>query len=177
MAEIVIDTNVLLVAEGKHADASDECTLACIQRLQRAMQTEVVVVDDSYRILGEYQHKLDTQRSKHPGTVFLKWLLQNQANPRHVQQVPVTEVAQDRFKEFPVPALEPQFDPPDRKFPAVANAHHNKPPILQAVDCKWLDWWPALHDAGVCVEFICPDDVCRFYEKKFPHRAKPTLPQ
>lgn len=177
MAEVVIDTNVLLVAEGRHEDASEECRLACIQRLKKAMQGETIVVDGGYRILGEYQHKLDARRGKGAGTAFLKWLLQRQADPRHVQPVPVTEVAPDRFEEFPVPALEPKFDAPDRKFPAVANAHRGKPPILQAADCKWLDWWPALREAGIRVEFICPDDVCRFYEKKFPDKPKPTLPR
>ena len=31
-AKVVLDTNVLLVANGKHADVSDDCVLACIDR-------------------------------------------------------------------------------------------------------------------------------------------------
>ena len=58
MTEVVIDTNVLLVAEGMHADVSDECVAACSQRLGLVMKTTTVVIDDNYRVLGEYQNKL-----------------------------------------------------------------------------------------------------------------------
>ncbi|NCT67863.1 MAG: hypothetical protein GXC76_09475 [Rhodanobacteraceae bacterium] len=176
MAEVVVDTNVLLVAEGKHEDASEECVLSCVARLQKIMQGEIVVLDDGYRMLGEYQHKLDARRGKGVGTVFLKWLLQRQSNANHVVQVAITEHANDCYKEFPVARLEPEFDPSDRKFPAVSNAHPSKPPILQAADCKWLRWWPELRAAGISVHFLCPDDVCRFYEKKFPQEPVPVLP-
>lgn len=175
--EVVVDTNVLLVAEGKHPDVSEECVLACVSRLQKIMQDETVVVDDGYRILGEYQNKLDASRGKGVGTIFLKWILQRHANVRHVVQVSVNEYAKDRYAEFPVPSLEADFDPPDRRFPAVSNAHPAKPTILQAVDCKWLRWWPDLQAAGINVQFLCPDDVCRFYRNKFPDEVVPGLPK
>ena len=81
-----------------------------------------------------------------------------------------------RYAEFPDAALEPQFDAPDRKFAAVANAHPDKPAVWQAADSKWLDWWPALDVKGVRVDFLCPDDACRFYAKKFPNKPPPKLP-
>jgi hypothetical protein len=93
-----------------------------------------------------------------------------------VHKVPLTELAPDRYTEFPDPALEPQFDAPDRKFAAVANAHPDRPPLWQAADSKWLDWWKPLAAAGVDVEFLCPHDACRFYAKKFPHKPAPQLP-
>lgn len=176
MAEVVIDTNVLLVADGMHDDVSEECVLSCVQRLQEIMQDDTVVLDNAYRILAEYQRKLSARRGKGVGSVFLKWLLQHQASTRHVAYVGLTESAADCFAEFPVATLEPEFDPPDRKFPAVANAHPSRPPILQATDCKWLRWWPGLKAAGIDVEFLCPDDVCRFYHGKFPDEQLPALP-
>lgn len=171
-----MDTNVLLVAEGKHADASDECVLACVQRLQAITRSATVVIDDGYRVVGEYQNKIDLKRGKGAGTVFLKWLMQNQANSKRVARVPLTETAKDCFAEFPVGTLEVMFDPPDRKFPAVSNAHPVKPPILQAVDSKWLRWWPELAAAGIRVEFLCPGDICRFFQGKFPDELLPALP-
>ena len=176
MGEVVLDTNVLLVAEGMHPDVNPECVVSCVRRLQQIMRSESVVLDDGYRVLGEYQNKLDSKRGKGAGTAFLKWLLQQQANSRRVVQVSINEHAVDRFLEFPVPLLETEFDPPDRKFPAVSNAHPNKPPILQASDCKWLRWWSDLRAAGVPVHFLCPDDVCRFYGNKFPNEPVPALP-
>ena len=176
MAEVVIDTNVLLVAERRHDDVSDECVLACVQRLQTIMRSSTVVIDDGYRVIGEYQNKLDVKHGKGAGAVFLKWLVQNQANPRRVAQVALTDAPNGCFSEFPVPALEAGFDPPDRKFPAVANAHPAKPPILQAVDSKWLRWWADLAASGIQVEFVCPEDICRFFVAKFPTEAVPALP-
>lgn len=176
MAEVVVDTNVLLVAEGKHADVSEECVLACVQRLRLITQTEKVVIDDGFRLISEYQSKLDLRRGKGAGTAFLKWLMQNQANRRRVERVTLTETSKNCFAEFPVSTLETHFDPSDRKFPAVSNAHPAKPPVLQAVDSKWLRWWPDLAAAGINVEFVCPEDICRFFQAKFPNEVVPELP-
>lgn len=176
MAPVVIDTNVLLVANQQHAHVSPDCIIACVNRLKDLQATGVVVVDDGFRIIGEYQNKTNTKSQRGVGDVFLKWLLRNQSNTTRVEQVSITELSADRFFEFPDAALELIFDPPDRKFAAVANKHPNKPPILQAADCKWLDWWPALQAKGIRVEFLCPSDLCQFYRNKFPKKSLPSLP-
>ena len=177
MSKAVIDTNVLLVANGQHQDVSDDCIAECVRRLQGMQASGVVVIDDAYRVLGEYQHKTSLNPPKGVGDVFLKWLLRNVGNSARVELVRLTETAQDCFAEFPDPALEPLFDAPDRKFAAVAHAHPDKPPIWQAADCKWLDWWPALQLKGADVEFLCPEDACGFYRNKFPGKPQPALPE
>ena len=176
----VIDTNVLLVANGQHPDVSPGCVLTCVQHLQ-AMQAEgVTVIDDGHRILDEYLHKTQVNRPKGVGDLFLKWLLRQTANPERVEQVRLTETRADNgeltFAEFPDAALQPRFDPSDRKFAAVAHAHPEHPPIWEAADCKWLDWWPALKASGVTVEFLCPEDTCHFHATKFPGQPTPPLP-
>lgn len=175
MNAVVIDTNVLLVANQQHADISEACVLACTAKLLDA-KTKVVVIDDGFRILNEYQNKTSAYQNTRMGDVFLKWLLQNKANTDRVHQVSITETTGDHFAEFPDHTLQPHFDAPDRKFPAVANAHADKPPVLQAADCKWMNWWPALQAAGILVDFICPDDICGFYGNKFPGQPIPALP-
>ncbi len=176
MSKAVVDTNVLLVANGQHEDASRACRQRCIEELTALQQQGVVVIDDGYRILVEYQRKTQPHSPKGVGDKFLKWLLQNQANRKRVHRVTISETAQDEYAEFPAPALQAAFDPPDRKFAAVANAHPDKPPVWQATDCKWLHWWQALASRGVTVSFLCPDDVCRFYAGKYPGTAVPPLP-
>lgn len=173
----VIDTNVLLVANGQHADVSTDCVIECVQRLQAMQESGVAVIDDGFRILGEYQHKTQVNPPKGVGDVFLKWLLRQAGNSQRVQQISLTETAQDCFEEFPDSSLEQIFDAPDRKFAAVAHAHPEKPPVWQATDCKWLDWWPTLRARGVRVEFLCPTDACRFYVRKFPGSLVPALPE
>lgn len=172
----VVDTNVIHVANGKHADVSLDCVDTCIERLQFLMKNGKVVIDDAYRILGEYQKKISPVKNKGPGDVFVRWLLQNSANTRHVEQVTLTEPTSEVFDEFPDSGLQPKVDAADRKFLAVAAAHPVQPPVWQATDSKWLDWWRPLKAAGVTIEFLCPEDVCRFYAKKFPHRVVPRLP-
>jgi hypothetical protein len=176
MPAVVIDTNVLLVANGSHENVSLACQAECVRRLLAQQQSGVTVIDDAYAILLEYQNKTKPNQPKGAGDAFLKWLLQNQGNAARVHRVTITETAPDTYREFPDAALQPQFDAADRKFAAVAYAHPERPPVLQAADCKWLDWWPALQKKGVNVAFLCPDDVCRTYRKKFPKRPVPALP-
>ena len=173
----VIDTNLLLIANGQHEDVSSDCEDTCIQFLGQMKSNGVTVIDDGFRILGEYQNKTSLNPPKGVGDVFLKFLLRNAGNSRHVEQVPITETSMDFFDEFPDTALQPDFDAPDRKFAAVANAHPEKPPVSQAADCKWLDWWVSLEAQGVSVNFLCPDDALRFYRNKFPSRPEPALPE
>jgi len=173
---VVIDTNVLLVANGADLKVSGEGRTACVNALRARQQAGKVAIDDRYRILGEYLNKTQPNQPKGAGDSFLKWLLQNQRNPGRVALVPITEIEPDRFAEFPDPELESRFDPPDRKFVALANAHPAKPPIWQAADSKWLDWWQALATKGIDVWFLCPADACRFYQKKFPGKPVPALP-
>lgn len=172
----MIDTNVLLVANAQHADASPDCVTECIRRLKEIQANGVAVIDDAFHILSEYQNKTELFPAKGVGDIFLKWLLRNAGNPAHVEQVTITETAENEFLEFPDGALQSTFDAPDRKFVAVANAHADKPPVWQAVDCKWLSWWQSLQAHGISVHFLCLEDVCRFHKKKFPKSALPQLP-
>jgi len=177
MAPAVIDTNVLLVANGSHPGVSPECQEACVRRLLVHKQSGVTVIDSGYLILSEYQNRIRSNQSKRVGDVFLKWLLQNKSNSARVHQVELNESRGNTFVEFPDTELQARFDPSDRKFVAVAHAHPGKPPVWQAVDSKWLDWWPNLLKMGVKVEFLCQADVRKFYRKKFPERTVPEFPE
>ena len=70
----VIDTNVLLVANAQHADASPDCATECIRRLKEIQANGVAVIDDAFHILSEYQNKTELFPAK--GVTFsLKWFL------------------------------------------------------------------------------------------------------
>lgn len=177
MTVSVVDTNVILVANGAHADVSPECVIACVERLNELMKSGVLVVDDGFHILHEYQNKTSPRAAKGVGDLFVQWALRHSAQAHRVHQVAITQVAPNRYAEFPDdPALESVFDPADKMFAAVAHAHPGNPTIWQAADCKWLDWWQPLKACGVKVEFLCGSDVCRVYAKKFPNKAMPPLP-
>jgi hypothetical protein len=170
---VVVDTNVIAVANRSHESVSDDCVLACVDRLDAIRRRGQVVVDDDYRILKEYQSNTNPSGAKQVGDVFVKWLLQHMADTRRVHQVRLTETAADIFAEFPDANLQELVDPPDRKFIAVAASDPKRPPILQATDCKWLDWEVRLSACGISIDFLCPREIRRFYASKYPDRTIP----
>ena len=162
----IVDTNVILVANGQHADVLPDCVIACTQRLQSIMAEARVAIDDAFEILLEYQNKTTPKTGNRPGDAFVKWILQNNANPHRCDRIAIQANVQRGYEEFPDDDRLANFDPPDRKFVAVAAAHPEHPPILQAADSKWLAWEPALNEHEITVDFLCPADVERFRKNK-----------
>ena len=163
MSAIVIDTNVLLVADGQANQMSPACKIECLNRLENVQANEQVVLDHQRMILNEYGNKLNpSRRPPSPGAAFLKWLLVNQCNPLHTTMVNLTPLDNERtrFAEFPSDAaLEAAFDPADRKFVAVASVHSERPPILESADSKWLGWESHLHRHGIRLELLCRSEL------------------
>lgn len=171
MTEIV-DTNVILVANRQHQDVSNDCILACMTRLEQIMKGGRIAIDDGFHVLNEYQNKTSPQVGKRAGDLFVKWALQNHANPSRCDRVPLVEHPIRGFDSFPDDPRLANFDPPDRKFVAVSAAHSDRPPIAQATDSKWLGWEMALHHHGISVVFICPKDINRFNTGKKNRKSK-----
>ena len=160
--KVIVDTNVPLVANGSADQASEDCVEACIDELLKITEGDVkLVLDDQRRIIEEYRNKLDPGGFPGVGDAFLKWVEINWANPQQCDLVSITPIddLETDFQEFPIdPALQ-DFDPDDRKFIAVALAHSEKLPILQAVDSGWWNARDALCQNGVTIDFICEDDI------------------
>ena len=164
MMAVIVDTNVPVVANGQSPQASPNCVDTCINRLEGIIRGEKkLVLDDRWIILSEYIRNLRSSGEPGAGDRFLLWILMNK--DERCDLVPITPVdgSENEFEEFPDdPALN-DFDPDDRKFIAVACAHPEKPPILQAVDSQWLDFHNAFRRNGVTVKFICEDDIQRLH--------------
>lgn len=153
---VVVDTNVLAVANRRHAPAHERCVGACIDALERARR-EAVVIDDSQLILDEYRRHCSFSGQPGLGDAFFKWLWSRQADPWHCRRVPITPHPKRGFVEFPADQRLKGFDRDDRKFVAVALAAGDAPPVLNASD---TDWWLArevLGDHGVMISFLCPE--------------------
>lgn len=167
MTLAVVDTNVVLVANGQHPDISAECVTACVRKLQQLMKQGRLALDEQRQIVNEYLRKTQPKTGNRPGDAFVKWALRNFSNSKHVSLVALHDHESRGFASFPDDDDLTSFDSSDRKFVAVAYAHPAKPPILQAADSKWLDWSPALKRHQIEVEFLCKADVNRFHKKKF----------
>ena len=161
---VIVDTNVAVVANGQSPQASSNCVDTCINRLERIIRgEEKLVLDSGWVILGEYLRNLRSSGEPGAGDRLLRWILANK--DRLCDLVPITPVdgSENEFEEFPDdPALD-DFDPDDRNFIAVAVAHLERPPILQAVDSQWWDFRDAFLQNGVTVEFICEADIQRLH--------------
>ena len=163
---VIVDTNVALVASGRSEQASEDCVAVCAERLGQINNGEVkLVLDNQRRIIDEYRGQLNPDGQPGIGDVFLKWVEMNWANPDRCDLVSITPVdgSENAFEEFPDDPELNDFDPDDRKFIAVACAHLESPPILQAVDSQWLDFHKVFRRNGVTVEFICEDDIQRLH--------------
>jgi len=159
--QVIVDTNVPMVANRKTTQASTKCVQSCIATLEEIYQQRTLVLDDGWRVLREYMHNLCSEGQPGAGDAFLKWVLTNRNNPRHCEQISLTPKpdAEDGndLCEFPDDKNLAHFDRSDRKFVALALAHPAHPPVYNAVDSDWWLFHQALEVHGVCIEFLCPD--------------------
>ncbi|MFO1284516.1 MAG: hypothetical protein U1F51_19010 [Burkholderiales bacterium] len=68
----VVDTNVILVANGAHRDVGEECHAACTARLFEPAKRGRVVIDDANEIVEEYLHKTEPRRGRRAGDAFFE---------------------------------------------------------------------------------------------------------
>ena len=155
--EVVIDTNVAVVANGKTEQAGPPCRLNCIAKLSEIRDECRVLLDNSNLIIEEYRNLLSFSGQPGLGDAFFKWLFDNQANPEHCRRVVVNLHADREFEEFPDDPSLSGFDHDDRKFVAVALASGTGPTILNASDTDWWDYRHELRRYGVEVDFLCPE--------------------
>ncbi len=156
-ADVVVDTNVPLVANGKAEQADWECVAVCVRKLRQVQAEHRTLVDDKQLIFKEYLKRLSLSGQPGVGDAFFKWLWENQANPQHCRIVPVTVHEVRGFEEFPDSARLSSFDRSDRKFVAVALASGSSPKVLNAADTDWRDHRQALAENGVDVVCLCPE--------------------
>ncbi len=161
---VVVDTNVAKVANGRKESpqASPNCVSTCINKLEGIVRgKEKLVLDNRWIIISEYRDNLRSTGEPGAGDSFLRWILMNKDDRCDLVPIKPVNSSENEFEEFPNdPALE-GFDPDDRKFIAVALAHPERLPILQAVDSQWWDFRDAFRRNGVAVKFICEDDIQR----------------
>jgi hypothetical protein len=166
----VVDTNVpkianLAIDPTRIPDELAGCVVACIEAVKFVVKKRALVMDAGDEIFDEYRRQLDLRGHPGVGNSFMKWVHDNRWSFPDRNRVAITRDG-DSYKEFPDHEGLSNFDPSDRKFVAVANAHADKPPILEATDSKWWGWAGALSEVGIAVKFLCPEYAKRKYEEK-----------
>jgi hypothetical protein len=157
LKSFVVDTNVIVVCNGRSVQANPACVIACVDALENVKNHGVIVLDDQDRILTEYRRNLSFSGQPGLGDAFFKWIWENQANPNVCERVEIHPrgTGREDYLEFPDDSALVQFDPADRKFVAVAIASKNHPEILNAVDPDWWEFRDHLERHGLQIVFLC----------------------
>lgn len=167
---VVVDTNVLLVAEGL-SDYSRTCAADCGTLLRLIRRDQIVVLDNGREILAEYGKKLaELKGQRGLGYEFWKWLVNAKMSHASCETVTLTAHAERGYQEFPEHDGLQNFDHADRKFVAVAAAHSKRPEIVQAGDSKWWGWRVSLGECGIQLTFPCEAELkAKWYAKVGRH--------
>ncbi len=165
----VVDTNVLVAANGRDTHVDGACRIACVDELDRLCAEEVVCVDDKYLILGEYQRRVADMGPALPGTVFFKTIFKNMHNERRIRTVPV-EPLDAEGREFSEPRLQPNNLKKDAKFLAVAFKANAA--IVNASDSDWEEHRDLTARLGVDVRQLCPQHANRAKPARGNHASR-----
>lgn len=168
--KFIVDTNVpknanLAVDPMSISDELVLCVKKCIVSIEEIIKNGGLVLDANDEIFNEYRGELSLSGQPGVGDKFLKWVHYSRFGFPESDRVSITP-NEYSYVEFPEHDDLKHFDPSDRVFVAVANAHPDKPPILEATDSKWWGWKEALLESGITVNFLCPDYIKAKYQQK-----------
>jgi len=159
----IVDTNVLISANGRETHADLECQLACIEALEKIVSEKIVLIDNLGLILDEYSLYCNYKGDPGVGDYFFKHVYDNQAVKANCTVINITRdpEIQNSFIEFPKHPDLISFDPSDRKFVAVSISSSADPPIYNATDSDWEEYKEALNDIKVTVIQLCLQHASR----------------
>jgi len=172
----LVDTNVPVTAnKAKNIELiPDElvrCVFSCIEAIEHVVKNSGLVIDSGDEIFSEYRKNLKLRGQPGVGDKFMKWVHDKRWSFPKEDRVTITKVGKS-YKEFPAHAGLADFDNSDRKFVAVANAHPEKPPILQATDSHWLKWIDALQEVDIKVLLLCPVHIKKTYQQRLKRKKR-----
>ncbi len=174
----VVDTNVPVTANKANSPEAVpeefiDCVAACIVAIEHVISAKALVLDAGDEIFQEYIDNVSLSGQPGVGDKFGKWVHYHRHSLPPDDLVWITP-RDGSYEEFPNSQELAKFDRSDHKFVAVANAHKDKPAILQATDSKWWGYRDALKDVGITVDFLCKKYISAMHYKKIArHLPKP----
>lgn len=165
----VVDTNVLVAANGRDTHVKIDCQSRCMEELARLAAQEVVCVDDKGLIMGEYERRVGTAQQAGPGTVFYKEVWKQMGDSNRVRLIPV-EPRDDEGRDFTDPILPQNNLKKDAKFLAVALKADAV--IVNASDSDWDEHHDLTDRLGVDVRQLCPEHATRPEKSRGDHASQ-----
>lgn len=137
MDAYVVDTNVLIAANGRETHASVECQLSCVEQLMQIVsKPDKVCIDSLDLIMAEYRRYASYAGAPGVGDMFFRHVHDNIGNVTLCEQVGI-HPGGGSFLEYPTDPNLAGFDLSDHKFVAVCRASAYKPTIVNATDSDW----------------------------------------
>lgn len=149
MKEVIIDTNILVVANNQNNDVASFCYKACIELLISNEKSRVLFDTDD-EIRREYYNALTDKRPYALGKMFLNKLLEYHPQKTRLVDLQKTD---EIYPDFPKAASLTHFDKSDRKFAALSVKCGVA--VSAATDSDWVDFSDALLENGVKLNLIC----------------------
>ena len=168
----VVDTNVLVAANGRASHVEASCQLRCVVELERLSREEVVCVDDMGLIMREYESRTKQEGQTRPGTAFFKHVWQKMGDTNRIRLIPVELVNRDdrEGRDFRDPVLPPHNLRKDAKFLAVAVKADAT--IVNATDSDWTEHRELTDRLGVDVRQLCPQHATRPKKSRGDHASQ-----
>lgn len=160
----VVDSNVLISANGKSDQANDTCLEKCVDILLEVSSSGSLALDNGNEILSEYSRYCNYSGKPGVGDLFFAWAVDNQYTTCRL--VPLTLHEDRGFEEFPDTQALAKFDRSDRKWIATALGCTPTATIYNAVDSDYAQHAQALADAEIPVTELCPDCLKPEYRSK-----------
>ena len=139
-----------------------------IENLINGKNTKLVL-DAGYEILKEYERNVC--KNSNMGILFYRWLYSYYGKIQPEDLIKLEKNNDGQYIDFPYDEHTKNFDESDKKFIALANAHYEKPPIIEAADGKWLGYEEAFAKYGISIEFLDRDYAKRMYEQKILNKG------
>ncbi len=162
----VVDTNVLVTANGQHPEACLLCLRQCVDLLESfTRRKRLILIDEGYLILNEYSRYASSSGQPGVGDAFLKWVYERHTNEAFVRRMPITP-SEDRqswrcFEEIPELEDLQGFDRSDQKFLAVALVFSGQrgcsSVIHNATDSDWRNFQEPIEKLGIRLHQLCPE--------------------
>ena len=152
----VIDTNVIIAANGRNTHASLICQLMCSEFLKDC-KNKAIALDDLDLIMQEYKRYANYSGQPSVGDMFFKYLHNNQYANANIHTVSITSINDEQrgFEELP----ENQIDKSDRKF--LATAVKTQAVIVNATDSDWTEQKVLLDSLNIEIKQLCPEHSCK----------------
>lgn len=175
MIKVILDANVPAKAAVSPAFCPEsdlqiqEKCMSYIENLVNEKDSKLVL-DIGYEIMTEYRNNVC--KDSNMGKIFFRWLYDYYSRIDNNDHIKLEKNDNGQYKDYPYYDDTKDFDESDKKYIALANAHSEKPPIIEATDGKWMGYESVFLRYDISIEFLDRNYAQRVYEKKIINKKR-----